>query len=162
MVISCSTCQREEKEGLWVKYLIYAVLPQFKFCCNLRTFSAKFLFPDFQSSQKNVYSKSGGVSLSLCCIFYKLFSLTAQLNLLHVWKKFPLLLSACRSRNRTLEWTRSTLTEEVLSHSCKIFINSHDLCLYLVSSHSFDGITEATLKKCTLSYDKMYHPGCKL
>ena len=53
MVISCSTCQKEEKEYMWVKYLIYAVLLQFQFCHNLRVFSAKSVVPKFQSSQKN-------------------------------------------------------------------------------------------------------------
>ena len=58
MVISCSTCEKEEKECIWVKYLIYAVLSQSKICSNLRTFSAKSVFPKFQSSQKNIFSKS--------------------------------------------------------------------------------------------------------
>ena len=42
MVISCSTFQKEEKESICVKYFIYAVLPQFQFCHDLRIFSAKF------------------------------------------------------------------------------------------------------------------------
>ena len=53
MVISYSTCQEEEKECMWVKYLIYAVLSQFQICRILRIFSAKSVFQKFQSSQKN-------------------------------------------------------------------------------------------------------------
>ena len=41
MVTSCSTCQKEEKECTLVKYVIYAVLPQFQFFRNLRNFYAK-------------------------------------------------------------------------------------------------------------------------
>ena len=59
MVISCSSCQKEEKE-----YLIYTVLSRFQICCNLRVFSAKSVFPKLQSSQKNVFFQvcdGGGV-----------------------------------------------------------------------------------------------------
>ena len=41
MIIACSTCQREEKEWTWGEYLVYAVLTQFQFCCNLHNFFAK-------------------------------------------------------------------------------------------------------------------------
>ena len=47
MVISYSICQKEEKECNWVKYVINEVLPQIKFCQNLRIFSAKSKFLDF-------------------------------------------------------------------------------------------------------------------
>ena len=47
MVILCSTCQKEEKECIQVKYFIYAVLQQFK-----KNSPAKSVFPKFQSSQK--------------------------------------------------------------------------------------------------------------
>ena len=50
--ISCSTCQKEEKECTWVKYVIYAVFQQFKFYRNLLNFSANSQFPDFQNWQK--------------------------------------------------------------------------------------------------------------
>ena len=54
MVILYSIGQKEEKECMWVKYLIYTALSQFQICCNLRVFSssAKSVFPKFQSSQK--------------------------------------------------------------------------------------------------------------
>ena len=55
MVISCSTCQKEEKECTWVKYLIYTVLSLFKICRNLRDFFRQICIPKFQSSQKNVF-----------------------------------------------------------------------------------------------------------
>ena len=55
MVISCSTCHKEEKERMWVKYMFYIFLLQLKICRNLRVFSAKSVFPKFQSSQKNVF-----------------------------------------------------------------------------------------------------------
>ena len=58
MVISCSTCQKEEKECTWVKYLIYAVLSRFQICCNLRFFSAKSVFQKLQSSQKKWFFPS--------------------------------------------------------------------------------------------------------
>ena len=34
MVISCNTCQKEEKECTWVKYLIFTVLSRFQICHN--------------------------------------------------------------------------------------------------------------------------------
>ena len=52
MVISCGTCQKEEKECMLVKYLIHAVLSRFQICRNLRFFSARSVVPKFQSSQK--------------------------------------------------------------------------------------------------------------
>ena len=53
IVISCSTCKKEEKEWMCVKYLIYAVLSWFQICRNLRVFSAKYVFLKFRSSQNN-------------------------------------------------------------------------------------------------------------
>ena len=55
MVTSCSTCQKEERECMWVKFLIYSVFLQFQICRNLRFFSDKSVVPKFQSSQKNVF-----------------------------------------------------------------------------------------------------------
>ena len=55
MVISCSTCQKEEKECTWVKYLIYAVLSQFQICRNLGVFFCQICIPKILSSQKNVF-----------------------------------------------------------------------------------------------------------
>ena len=54
MVISCSTCLKEEKEYTWVKYLIYAALSQFKSYRNLAVFLAKSVFPKFRVHNKNV------------------------------------------------------------------------------------------------------------
>ena len=53
MVISNSTCQREENECICVQYLIYAVLSRFQICPNFLVFSANSVFPKFQSSQQN-------------------------------------------------------------------------------------------------------------
>ena len=52
MVISYSTCQKEEKECTWVKYLIYAFLLQFKICRNLRVFSVKSVFQKLRVHKK--------------------------------------------------------------------------------------------------------------
>ena len=38
MVISCGTCQKEENECIWAKYLIYTVLSRFQIYRNLRVF----------------------------------------------------------------------------------------------------------------------------
>ena len=53
MVISCSTCEKEEKECIQVKYLIYAVCRDFKFVVIYAFFSTKCAFQKFQSSQQN-------------------------------------------------------------------------------------------------------------
>ena len=58
MVILCSTCQKEEKESTWVKYLIYAVLLPFPIYRNSCVFSAKSVFLKFQSSQKKNPSRT--------------------------------------------------------------------------------------------------------
>ena len=58
MVISYSTCQKEEKERICVKYLIYAVLSQFQICHNFCVFSAKSVLPKFQSSPKQWFFHS--------------------------------------------------------------------------------------------------------
>ena len=52
------TCQKEEKECIPVKYLIYAVVSQFQICCHLRIFSPKSVFPKFLSFHKKFFSKS--------------------------------------------------------------------------------------------------------
>ena len=52
MVISCSTCQNEEKECIWIKYVIYVAWQQFQFYLNLDIFSAKSESTDFQKGQK--------------------------------------------------------------------------------------------------------------
>ena len=55
MLISSSSFQRQEKEYIWVKYLIRAVLSRFQICLNLCVFSAKSVIPKFQSSQKMIF-----------------------------------------------------------------------------------------------------------
>ena len=58
-VISCSTCQKEEKECLWVKYLFYVFFCRnCKFSCNFHIFSANSVFPKFQSLQKKCFFPS--------------------------------------------------------------------------------------------------------
>ena len=57
MVISCSTFQNEEKEYIWVKQLIYAVLSQFQMCRNLRVFSRHIHIPKIAEFTKNVFSQ---------------------------------------------------------------------------------------------------------
>ena len=52
MVISCSTCKKEEQECTWVKYVIYAVLPLFRFWRNLRNLFRKILIPRFSEFTK--------------------------------------------------------------------------------------------------------------
>ena len=51
----CSTCQKEEIECTWVKYLIYAVLLPFQICHNLRVFPAPNLYS--QNSQNSEFTK---------------------------------------------------------------------------------------------------------
>ena len=61
MVISGSTCQKEEKECIWIKYLIYVVLRAFNFFLVIYA-----LFPQnsnsqiFRVSKKIVNYKSAG------------------------------------------------------------------------------------------------------
>ena len=45
MVISGSTCEKEDKECKWVKYLIYSVLLQFQICQNLCLFFRPICIP---------------------------------------------------------------------------------------------------------------------
>ena len=54
MVISCSTCEKDEKECMWVKYLIYVVLSKFQICCSLRMF---ILLPNMYSQNFRVHKK---------------------------------------------------------------------------------------------------------
>ena len=65
MVIICSTCQMEEKECTWVKYLIYTVLSHFQICPYLRVFSPPNIYSqNFRVHQKMFFSKSEfGVSV---------------------------------------------------------------------------------------------------
>ena len=53
MVSSCSACQKEEIECMWVKYLIYAVLSQSQFRRNLRIFPPNLYFQSFRVHKKN-------------------------------------------------------------------------------------------------------------
>ena len=58
MVISCSTFQKEEKECIWVKYLIYAVLLSFQIGGHLRVFSPANLYSQiFQVHKKMFFFK---------------------------------------------------------------------------------------------------------
>ena len=59
IVISCSTCQKEEKECMFVKCLIYSVLLQFQICCNLRILFHQICIPKI-SEFTIFFSKSGG------------------------------------------------------------------------------------------------------
>ena len=52
------TCQKEEKELILVKYMIYAVLSQFQIFHHLRIFPAKSIFPKFRVHKKMVFSRS--------------------------------------------------------------------------------------------------------
>ena len=54
MVISCSTCQKKEKECTRVKYLIYAVLSRFQICHIF--FLRQICIPKIKSSQKKALS----------------------------------------------------------------------------------------------------------
>ena len=53
IVISCSTCQKEEKECTWFKYLIYTVRGDFKFVVIYVFFPAKSVFPKYRIHKKN-------------------------------------------------------------------------------------------------------------
>ena len=59
MVILCSTCGKEEKECMWVKYLIYAVLSIFQIHCNLRVCPPNLYSQNFRVHKKIFFSKSG-------------------------------------------------------------------------------------------------------
>ena len=71
MKTSCSTCQKEEKECTWVKYLIYALLSRLPIYRNVRLFSAKSVFPKFKSLQKmfffQVCCPALLTKIKLCC-----------------------------------------------------------------------------------------------
>ena len=55
IAISYSTCQKEEKECILVKLLIYAVLSQFQICRNLRTFFRQISIPKISELTKNCF-----------------------------------------------------------------------------------------------------------
>ena len=58
MVISCSTCQKEDKDDTWVKYLISVVVSQFKKCSNLRVFPPNLYSQNIRVHNKTIFSKS--------------------------------------------------------------------------------------------------------
>ena len=58
IVITCRFCQKEEKEWIWVKYLIYEVLCHLNFVVIYVLFPPNFISQVFQSSQNIVYFKS--------------------------------------------------------------------------------------------------------
>ena len=84
MVISCSTCQKEEKECIWNKYLIYAVLSQFQICRNLRTFLTNQYSQNFRVHKKRVFSNSGYclhlLFVIIVCIYCLYFSAVKSLH----------------------------------------------------------------------------------
>ena len=71
MVISCSTCQKEESFCICVTYVIYAVKPPFKFSRNLRTFFCQIIIPRFSGQTKQNYSDflSKFFNVSICFAF---------------------------------------------------------------------------------------------
>ena len=73
MLLSCSTCQKEEKECIQGKYLIHAVLLQLQICRNLRVFFRQICIPKMsQFIKKMVFPSLGQIcptvflSLGLC------------------------------------------------------------------------------------------------
>ena len=58
MVISCSPCQKEEKECIWNKYLIYAVLRDFNFVVVYSLFPPNSNSEIFRVHKEIVFSKS--------------------------------------------------------------------------------------------------------
>ena len=74
MVISCSTCQKEDHLWSWMKYVMYAVSLQFKFWHNLHT----FFLPNY-NSQIWEFTKILFFVLQVCCnewplvMFYLIF-----------------------------------------------------------------------------------------
>ena len=76
IIISCSPYQKEEKEYILAKYLIYAVLPQLKFCHNVHIFFRQILIPIFFSVDKNiVFSQSARGSVIFFDYYYFLQSI---------------------------------------------------------------------------------------
>ena len=55
MVISCSTCQKEEKECIWVNIWLRFFLSQFQICRNLHFFLLKIFFPKFLEFTLNLH-----------------------------------------------------------------------------------------------------------
>ena len=68
MVIACSTCQKKENEGIWVRYMIYAVLLQFQFWCNLWIFFGTILIPRFLEFTKKVIPGLFTASFHTTCL----------------------------------------------------------------------------------------------
>ena len=58
MVISCSACQKEEKDCILVNILFTQTCRNFNYVVIYALFSAKFLFPDFRAHKNIIYSKS--------------------------------------------------------------------------------------------------------
>ena len=56
--ISCSTCQKEEKECISIKYLIHTVLSHFQIFRNLRVFYAKSVFQKISEFTKKWFVPS--------------------------------------------------------------------------------------------------------
>ena len=52
------TCQKEEKEWVWVKYFIYSVLSQFQIFHYLRVFPPNLYSKNFRVHKKMVFFKS--------------------------------------------------------------------------------------------------------
>ena len=60
MLMSCSACQKEEKECTWVKYLIYAFLSRSQICRNFLVFPPPNLYSqNFRVHKKMFFSKTG-------------------------------------------------------------------------------------------------------
>ena len=82
MVISCSTCQKSEKQYIGAKYVIYAVLLRLKLCPNSRVFFHKILIPRF----------SGMTYISLIPTLF----LRMQSQGISLWGVAPLGAGCCR------------------------------------------------------------------
>ena len=85
MVILCSTGQKEAKECIQVKYLIYAVCRNFKFVVIYAFFPAKCAFTKFQSSQKLFFFRSDNTFMMTLDIAKKIkFSLYLHIKAYHL------------------------------------------------------------------------------
>ena len=63
MVISYSTCQKEEQDCILVKNLICAVLPQFQLRRNFRNFAYLIQIPRYSKLTKKMAFCNSGVSV---------------------------------------------------------------------------------------------------
>ena len=102
MVISDSYCQKEEKECIWVKYLIYTVLSRFQICRNSRVFSAKSETKNFRVDKKMFFFQVCYSSVQFDCTAFVLqvrciiFCLNIGLRVnLDFSKKVPLHIFFC-------------------------------------------------------------------